>query len=234
VMRVAAEKARRRREAEARRARVERWAEDSGNAALAGRELPPAEVLAAGDRVNAWATALKEAGLPGSTDQLRARAFLDLLLGVDSRPRPGAGDGGCGGCGGEDAGAAEPGDGTRAGDGESDGGADRGGEDGKGASTGGRGTEGGGGPGPAGTGGAPGGLGPGPLAGLVPPAFAAHVNLTVPLATLLGLAGRPGELPGIGPVDPDPEANTLDRYQIRASADPGRRISTSPACGTAA
>jgi hypothetical protein len=28
-------------------ARVERWAEDSGNAALAGRELPPGEVLAA-------------------------------------------------------------------------------------------------------------------------------------------------------------------------------------------
>jgi hypothetical protein len=28
------------------------------------------------------------------------------------------------------------------------------------------------------------------------------VNLTVPLATLLGLAGRPGEIPGIGPIDP--------------------------------
>jgi hypothetical protein len=47
VMEVAPEKARRRREEAAKDARVQRWAEDSGNAALAGRELPPAEVLAA-------------------------------------------------------------------------------------------------------------------------------------------------------------------------------------------
>jgi len=47
VMEVAPEKARQRREAAARDARVQRWAEDSGNAALMGRELPPAEVLAA-------------------------------------------------------------------------------------------------------------------------------------------------------------------------------------------
>jgi hypothetical protein len=46
-MQVAPEAARKRREDAARDARVERWAEDSGNAALAGRELPPAEVLAA-------------------------------------------------------------------------------------------------------------------------------------------------------------------------------------------
>ncbi len=47
VMEVALEKARQRREEAARDARVQRWAEDSGNAALTGRELPPAEVLAA-------------------------------------------------------------------------------------------------------------------------------------------------------------------------------------------
>ena len=47
VMQVAPGKARTRREQAARDARVERWAEDSGNAALMGRELPPAEVLAA-------------------------------------------------------------------------------------------------------------------------------------------------------------------------------------------
>src|SRR5690349_10060698 len=41
VMEVAPEKARQRREVAAKFARVERWAEDSGNAALAGRELPP-------------------------------------------------------------------------------------------------------------------------------------------------------------------------------------------------
>ena len=40
------------------------------------------------------------------------------------------------------------------------------------------------------------------------------------LATLLGLAERPGTLSRTGPVDPEPEANTRGRYQIRASADP--------------
>ena len=40
-MEVAPEKARERREAAAKDRRVERWAEDSGNAALMGRELPP-------------------------------------------------------------------------------------------------------------------------------------------------------------------------------------------------
>ena len=41
VMEVAPKKAKKRREAAAKDARVERWAEDSGNAALAGHELPP-------------------------------------------------------------------------------------------------------------------------------------------------------------------------------------------------
>ncbi len=68
VMEVAPEKARKRREQAARDARVERWAEDSGNAALAGRELPPAQVLAADQRVTAWARQLKQAGLDGTMD----------------------------------------------------------------------------------------------------------------------------------------------------------------------
>ena len=63
VMQVAPEKARRRREAAAKDARVQRWAEDSGNAALMGRELPPAEVLAADQRITAWARRLR-AGRP--------------------------------------------------------------------------------------------------------------------------------------------------------------------------
>jgi uncharacterized protein DUF222 len=78
VMEVAPDKARKRREAAARDARVERWAEDSGNAALMGRELPPDEVLAADQRITWWAGELKKAGLEGSMDVLRARAFLDL------------------------------------------------------------------------------------------------------------------------------------------------------------
>jgi hypothetical protein len=47
----------------------------------------------------------------------------------------------------------------------------------------------------------------------MPAGFAARVNLTLPLATLLGLAERPGVMPRIGAVDPDPEANTSDRYR---------------------
>ena len=86
VMEVAPGKAKKRREHEAKKTRVERWAEASGNAGLAGRELPPAQVLAADQRVTAWARELRKAGLEGGMDALRARAFLDILLGMDSRP----------------------------------------------------------------------------------------------------------------------------------------------------
>ena len=175
VMEIAPDKARKRREQAARAARVERWAEDSGNAALAGRELPPAQVLAADQRVSAWARQLRKAGLDGSMDELRARAYLDILLGVDSRPL----GRGASGRGADDGGGAGGGGDT---------------DDGTGP--------GGGGPGRPGPGG-PGTPAPaGPLAGVVPPGFAGRVNLTVPLATLLGLADRPGEMAGIGPIDP--------------------------------
>src|SRR5690242_9500298 len=87
VMEAAPEKAKERRETAARFTRVERWAGDSGNAALMGRELPPDEVLACDQRISSWAGELKTAGLEGGMDELRARAFLDLVLGKDSRPR---------------------------------------------------------------------------------------------------------------------------------------------------
>jgi hypothetical protein len=79
--------ARRRREQAELDARVELWREDAGTAALCGRDLPPAEALAADQRITAYARELRAAGLPGTMDQLRARAFLDLALGVDSRPQ---------------------------------------------------------------------------------------------------------------------------------------------------
>ena len=91
VMEVAPGKARQRRETAARFARVERWAEDSGNAALMGRELPPEEVLAADQRICWWAGELRQAGLDGGMDELRARAFLDLVSARTpgpARPRP--------------------------------------------------------------------------------------------------------------------------------------------------
>ena len=87
VIEVAPGTARQRRETAAKFARVERWAEDTGIAALMGRELPPDQVLAADQKITAWAHELKRAGLAGGMDQLRARAYLDLLLGKDSRPR---------------------------------------------------------------------------------------------------------------------------------------------------
>ncbi len=169
VIEVAPDKARERRKKAEAEARVERWAEVSGNAGLAGRELPSAQVMAADQKITSWARQLKKAGLGGSMDELRARAYLDILLGTDSRPGQDA-------AGGQDA-------------------------------------TGGGGSGP------PDPLGPG--TGALPVGFGGRVNLTIPLVTLFGLAERPGEIPGLGPIDPDPGANTWDRYQTGASADPG-------------
>ena len=79
--------ARRRREQAQRDARVLRWREEAGTAALCGRDLPSADVLAADQRISARARELKSAGLPGTLDELRARAYLDFLLGRDSTPQ---------------------------------------------------------------------------------------------------------------------------------------------------
>jgi hypothetical protein len=38
---------------------------------------------------------------------------------------------------------------------------------------------------------------------VIPPGFAGRVTLTIPATTVLDLADRPGELAGIGPIDPD-------------------------------
>jgi len=171
VLEVAPDKARERRQTAARFARVERWAEDSGNAALMGRELPPDEVLAADQRICWWAGELRKAGLDDGMDELRARAFLDLLLGTDSRPRPD----------GVAAPATSPAEGA----------ADTPGQDGRAAAQ-------------------PPGAGP---AGAAGGGFAGRVTLTVPLGTAAGLADRPGELAGLGPVDP-----WLARDLLRAAA----------------
>jgi hypothetical protein len=80
------EAAARRREEAQKDPRVSRWQEDAGTAALAGFGLPPDEVLEADQRITTRALALRAAGLPGSLGQLRARAYLDTLLGQDSTP----------------------------------------------------------------------------------------------------------------------------------------------------
>ena len=69
---------RRRRDARAD-ADVESWDEASGNAALAGRELPPAQVIAAMARLTALAHWLHDNGAAGTIGQLRAAAYAALL-----------------------------------------------------------------------------------------------------------------------------------------------------------
>ena len=68
------------------------WTESSGNAALAGRELPESDVLAADRRLTALARWLSERGATGSLSQLRSAAFLTLLRGasIQSLLPPGA------------------------------------------------------------------------------------------------------------------------------------------------
>ncbi|HSR84498.1 MAG TPA: hypothetical protein VLM11_10000 [Streptosporangiaceae bacterium] len=71
-----------RRRADARKdASVRSWGEPSGNAGLAGRELPPAEVLAADARLTALAKWLQRRGAPGTVSQLRAAVYTALLAG---------------------------------------------------------------------------------------------------------------------------------------------------------
>ena len=79
--------AKKRREQAQRDARVELWREDAGTAAICGFGLPPDAALAADQEITARAKDLKAAGVPGTTDQLRVRAYLDALLGQDSAAR---------------------------------------------------------------------------------------------------------------------------------------------------
>jgi hypothetical protein len=73
--------AERRREEARKDARVEVWDERSGTAALAGRDLPPADVLVADKRIDAVARHLKAAGREETLNELRAEVYLALLLG---------------------------------------------------------------------------------------------------------------------------------------------------------
>ena len=216
---VAPGKAAERRERERRNARVQRWIEDSGNAALMGRELPPADVLAADQRISWWARQLKKAGLAGDMDQLRALAYMDIMLGRDSRPAVPAGP---------DAGQhpanPEPAD-ADSGPGGTDGGPDGDGPHGPG--------DGGSGlPGPAGPSLPPGRTGRPPAADPLPAGFAGRLHLTIPLATLLNLAERPGEMAGLGPIDPAlardlahaAAANAKSTYCVTVTDEQGHAI----------
>jgi hypothetical protein len=75
------EAAQRRREEARKDASVQAWVEPSGNAALAGRELSPADVIHADAQLTADARWLASCGLSGSIDELRALAYTTRLTG---------------------------------------------------------------------------------------------------------------------------------------------------------
>ena len=75
--------ARRRRERGRGQAAVHRWDEPSGNSALAGREMTPADATGADARLTAQAQWLRARGAPGSLDQLREAVFAAVLNGRD-------------------------------------------------------------------------------------------------------------------------------------------------------
>jgi hypothetical protein len=171
----------RRQEQAQRDARVERWAEHAGTAALAGRDLPPAGVLAADQHLSELARSLRGAGLTGTMDQLRARVFLALLAGqpVTALLRTDSGEGpGVPGSRGVPGDAGPPPTGTIN-------------------------------PPPTGTVNPPptgtvhppptGTINP-PPTGTVHPPPTGTINLTMPLRTWLGFSGSPGEVAGFGPL----------------------------------
>ncbi len=166
---------RRRREEAQRDARVMRWREDTGTAALCGRDLPSIDVLAADQRISARARELKSAGVEGTMDELRARAYLDFLLGRSTVPADGTGSGQRSGPedgpGDRPAASPSPGSGSTS--------ADRGpaARQADGSTT-----------------------GSDPTAGL-PNGPAARINVTVPLSVILGLSDLPAEVAVFGPVD---------------------------------
>ena len=179
------EAARKRKEAAKQDAHVRRFREDSGNAGMVARELPSDEVLASWQHVEQRALDLRAAGLPGTLQELRVTAYLDLLQERDSRDLP-AGPVPASGEAGQASGPDQPPpDGEQPGHGPDGPGGDGGP----------------GGPGP-GPGSAP---RPGPVSG---PSLAALVTITIPWTTQQGQCDTPGEAGGFGLLDGD-EARAL-------------------------
>jgi hypothetical protein len=199
------EAAKKRKEAARQDAHVRRFREDSGNAGMVARELPSDEVLASWQHVEQRALDLRAAGLPGTLQELRVRAYLDLLQERDSRDQPAGPVAASGGAGQAGAPDQPPPDGEHTDD-------DPGGPDcpdGPGGNDGPDGNDSPGGPGGDGGPGGPGpGPGPAPGPGPVPgpatgPSLAALVTITIPLATYQGQRDTPGEAGGFGPLDGD-------------------------------
>ncbi len=187
------ESAQQRREAARADASVRAWPEPSGNAALAGRELPAADVVHASAQLTSCARWLREHGAAGTLDQLRAAAYLALLTGrplhslLPAAAGPGYGDA-----------DGNPGDAGHADDaalsdaGLSDAGSPAAGSPGPGAGSVAAGSPGAGFP----AAGSPGAGSP-----VLSAQLTGSINLTMPVSAWLGDTDRPGELAGYGPAD---------------------------------
>jgi hypothetical protein len=88
VLKIDPQAAQKRREQAEQTARVEQWIDPEGTATLAGRNLPPAQTLAASRRLTQIAAAWKGQGAQGGMDLLRAHAYLALLNGLDTAAPP--------------------------------------------------------------------------------------------------------------------------------------------------
>jgi hypothetical protein len=206
VLKLDPESALRRKEAARKDAHVRAFREGSGNAGMVARELPSDEVLASWQHVDQRARDLRAAGVPGTLQELRVRAYLDLLQERDTRTVPASPDAS------SDPDAGDP-DASTADASAADastadgGGSDASTTDGSGSDgpddPGGNGGNGGTGPGPRG---GPAGTGPGgnarqPRHGSGP-SLSAQVTLTIPWATQQG-GSAPGEAGGFGLLDPE-------------------------------
>jgi hypothetical protein len=184
VLKLDPDAAKRRKEQAKLDAHVRPFREDSGNAGMEARELPPDEVLASWQHVVQRALDLRAAGMVGTLQELRVRAYLDLLQERDSRLAP-AGPGLA-----EADRSPEPG-----GEGPPNPGDGPGRPPDPGDTSGGP-----GGPG-SGPNSDPGRIGPGGLSHQAGPSVAALVNILVPVETLVGMSAAPGEAAGYGLLD---------------------------------
>jgi hypothetical protein len=88
VLKLDPDYAQRRKDETRKYAHVRHFREDSGNAGMVGHEMPPDEVLASWQHIEQRALDLRAAGIPGTLQELRVRAYLDLLQERDSRDLP--------------------------------------------------------------------------------------------------------------------------------------------------
>jgi hypothetical protein len=127
VLRLDPDAVRKRKDKARREARVRSFREESGNAGISGREMPSVEVLASMQHVEDRARALRDAGVPGTWEELKVRATLDLLQERDSRQTSAGSSPGADGKDSDGSGPGSPGSGGPGDGGPGDGGSGPGG-----------------------------------------------------------------------------------------------------------